>query len=80
MAGITTEEWLKALEDAFRQAEGEGLASRDIAKALDVSPTTAKNLVRAAIEAGEMEFAGRQKRQGIDRRVCWVPVYRPVGQ
>lgn len=80
MAGITTEEWLKALEDAFKQAEGDGLSSREVAKALGISHNGATRLIRQAVDTGEMEFAGRRRESRMDGRTSWVPVYRPVGQ
>ena len=74
---ITTDEWLVALEKAYRAQGGpEGMSARQIGEAVGKCVEITRKIIRRGIEAGILEYAGSRREPNIANRMSPVPLYR----
>lgn len=75
MTSISTDEWLKALEDAMRKQTGnEGFTTQELCLMFKVSNARMKNYLREMIRLGKVVPAA-SFRQAIDGILRHVPIY-----
>jgi len=78
--GVTIEEWLAEMERlGLSGTDADGITIAEIAEASGISRETLRVRMRAAIEAGLAEYAGKRTMASIDGRPTAVPVYRLMG-
>lgn len=67
----------KFLDDlrVSRMAE-EGFSTSDLEKEIGMSDASCRVYIRRAVQAGDVELAGKRESRSIDGKVCYTPIYR----
>ena len=73
---ITTEEWMKALQEAMTPRPGGSLGktTRELSEIAGINEDTLKNMLRRFMAEGRL-VSKKEKRQGIDGAWRLVPTY-----
>jgi hypothetical protein len=76
---ISTEEWIAAFNEAADPRTPGDSGNRsvlDLMAVAGVGRVTMQTRIAKLIALGKVEYAGKEKRPGIDTRMISVPVYR----
>jgi len=71
---FTMEELIKELQDKLPDMNERGARTIEIASALNVSPTTARKMLRRLMDAGRLEVV-RKEMERLDRQTTRVSAY-----
>lgn len=76
MEELQIEEWLEVLKTIEQDGKDDdnGYTTKEIATNLNISISSARELIREAIELGELKLGHRSSTR-IDGRRCTIPVY-----
>ena len=72
---ITVDEWRKEL-DRLQPKGADGFTRRDVEREMALGEHAAGVRLRAWVEKGHVEYAGRRPGTTIDGRPLQIPVYR----